>query len=87
MWPCVCDQYGQVYLNEEQGLQQQVKQHISDALTYAGERLCFTSRHLKGQISNVLQHRRDPSKLLPTSRWDTHNSLCVTFKHLNMFHI
>lgn len=34
-------------LNEEECLEEEVKEHIRDDLTDTGERLCFTSRYFK----------------------------------------
>jgi len=42
------------YLNEEEGLEQKIEEHVCNDLADAGKRLSFTSRHLKRQISNVL---------------------------------
>lgn len=36
-----------MYLNEEECLEEKVKEHVCNDLTNAGERLCFTSRHFK----------------------------------------
>ena len=47
----------QTYLNEEECLEEEVKEHVGDDLTDAGKRLRFTSRHFKCQVSYVLQHR------------------------------
>lgn len=42
-------------LNEEEGLEQKIEEHVCNDLADAGKRLSFTSRHFKRQISNVLE--------------------------------
>lgn len=42
-------------LNEKQCLEEEVKEHVCDDLTNTGKRLSFTTRHLKGQISYILE--------------------------------
>lgn len=42
-------------LNEEECLEEEVKEHVCDDLTDAGERLRFTSRHFKRQVSYILK--------------------------------
>lgn len=50
-------QCANMYLNEEERLQEEVKEHVCDDLTDARERLCFTAGHLKSQVSYILQKR------------------------------
>lgn len=50
-------QSAEMYLNEEECLEEEVKEHVCDDLTDAGERLRFTSRHFKCQVSYILQQR------------------------------
>lgn len=42
-------------LNEEEGLEEEVEEHICNDLTNAGKGLGFTTRHFKGQISYILK--------------------------------
>lgn len=42
-------------LNEEEGLEQKIEEHVCNDLADAGKSLSFTSRHFKRQISNVLE--------------------------------
>lgn len=46
-----------MYLNEKERLEEEVKKHVCNDLTDAGERLSFASRHFKRKVSNILQHR------------------------------
>lgn len=43
------------YLNEEESLEEEVEDHVSDDLTDAGEGLGFPTRDLERQVSYVLQ--------------------------------
>lgn len=52
------------YLDEKEGLEQKIEEHVCDDLTDAGKRLSFTSRHFKRQISNVLHNKTAPNQHL-----------------------
>lgn len=43
-----------MYLNEEERLEEEVKKHVCNDLTDAGEWLSFTARHFKCKVSYVL---------------------------------
>lgn len=42
-------------LNEEEGLEEEVEEHISNDLAHTWKGLSFTSGHFKSQISNILE--------------------------------
>lgn len=43
-----------LYLNEKEGLEEEVEEHICYDLAYTWERLSFASGYFKSQIGNVL---------------------------------
>lgn len=48
---------GLKYLNEEEGLEKEVEEHVCDDLADTGEGLSLTARYLKCQVSYVLKQR------------------------------
>jgi len=52
------------YLNEEEGLEQKIEEHVCNDLADTGKRLSFPSGHFKRQISNVLLDKTEQKSQL-----------------------
>lgn len=57
---CGCSGGLNPHLDEEQRLQQEVEQHVSDDFADAGEGVRFPAGDFEGEICNVLMERGDP---------------------------